>query len=343
MTGETRAVLEGLRRDLPNSGLSTPHAKRWPMRVALHDYANAILGGEDLSLLRFITSEFNKRASTKATDSQIKRWLRTWPWLLILDGLDEVASPHTREDIMGRISAFLQDAKSMDADLLVVATTRPQGYHGEFHPGDYAPLTLVQMSTDAALHYARKLAADRHCGDPEMHDTVLSRLQDAAQQKSTERLLRSPLQVTIMSLLVERHARMPQNRYDLFDAYYTTIYEREINKPGNVGDLLAQYRPHVDWLHQYVGLLLQSRAAHSGELDAVMLEEELQQRTYQRLVDETDDADRSQALARQLITAATDRLVLLVAPDAGLIGFEVRSFQEYCAAWALLAGPDQEI
>lgn len=125
LTGEIREFLRSIRSEFGDIDLPTPQARRWPIRIALHDFANAILGGENLSLLRFITRQVNKRSSATVTDSQLKGWLRTWPWLLVLDGLDEVASPHTREDMMTRVSAFLLDARRLDADLLVVATTPP--------------------------------------------------------------------------------------------------------------------------------------------------------------------------------------------------------------------------
>lgn len=194
-----------------------------------------------------------------------------------------------------------------------------------------------------ALHYADRLAAARHHDDPDMRDTVLERITNAIAEDGTARLMRSPLQVTIMSLLVERRARMPQNRYELFDAYYDTIYAREVDKPGVTGQLLADHRHHIDWLHQYVGLILQSRAAQIGELDAVVKEGELRERTRQRLQEETEDATKAHILADSLLDAATDRLVLLVAPDAGYIGFEVRSLQEYMAARALISGPEADV
>jgi hypothetical protein len=260
-----------------------------------------------------------------------------------LDGLDEVASPHTREEVLRGISDLLLDARQIDADLLVVATTRPQGYKGEFHAGDYETLTLVPLGSDDSLHYAERLASARHFDDPEMRETVLERVKKAMQEEATARLMRTPLQVTIMSLLMERRARIPQNRYELFAAYYDTIYAREVDKPTSTGQLLADHRFHINWLHEHVGLLLQSRAAQDEELDAVVAESELRERTEKRLRRETEDADRATSLAEQLIDAATDRLVLLVAPDAGYVGFEVRSLQEYMAARALISGPEADI
>ncbi len=343
LTAEARGALRALREDLVAIGLQLPGGRRWPVRVALNDYANAILGGEEVSLLRYIVQKINRRSSERMTGAHLKRWLRIWPCVLVLDGLDEVASPHTREDVLLGISEFLLEARQMDADLLVIATTRPQGYKGEFHSGDYETLTLAPMDQGDALQYAERLAAARHSDDPEMRDTVLTRVKSAMEQEATARLMRSPLQVTIMSLLMERRARIPQNRFELFTAYYDTIYAREVDKPTSTGQLLADHRFHIDWLHQHVGLLLQSRAAQDAELDAVVADSELRERTQQRLLTETEDAGHAETLARQLIDAATERLVLLVAPDAGYVGFEVRSLQEYMAARALISGPEADI
>ncbi|WP_233288914.1 NACHT domain-containing NTPase [Kitasatospora sp. MBT63] len=342
LTAEVREVLRSLRGDLAEISFPVPRARRWPLRIALHDYANAVLGGEELSLLHFLAQKVGNRApGVKA--STLSRWLRTWPSIIVLDGLDEVASPHTRDLVMTRISEFLLQARGLDADIFVVGTTRPQGYKGEFHHGDYEPVVLAEMSMDDALHYAGRLAKARHHDDPDMREQVGKRIVAASQETATARLMRSPLQVTIMSLLVEKHARMPQNRFELFDAYYNTIYEREIGKPNETGRLLAENRQHVDWLHQHVGILLQTRAAQNGQRDSIMRKEELEQRLHERLLEEIDDLKLATTLGAKLINAATDRLVLLVAPDLGYIGFEVRSLQEYSAARALISGPDHEI
>ncbi|MEU4172958.1 hypothetical protein AB0F46_39575 [Streptomyces sp. NPDC026665] len=342
LNAQALEVLRGLRVSLQEIGLPVPRSRRWPLRIALHDYANAVLGGEEISILRFLAEQMGKRVDG-VTPQELRRWLKTWPWVIVLDGLDEVSAPSTRDLVMERISDFLLQARSMDADLFIVGSTRPQGYQGEFHLGDYEPVQLTELSIGDALGYATKLATARHHGDPDMLEQVRNRIAAAAAEPATSRLLRSPLQVTIMSLLVEKRARMPQNRYELFDAYYDTIYMREADKPNVTGQLLLENRQHVDWLHQCVGVLLQTRATQS-EQDSLMLKSELDDRLYQRLEEEIDDASRAGILTTKLVEAATDRLVLLVAPhDADHIGFEVRSLQEYCAARALISGPEAHI
>ena len=278
------------------------------------------------------------------TPQELRRWLKTWPWIIVLDGLDEVAATSTRELVMERISDFLLQARSLDADLFIVGTTRPQGYKGEFHVGDFESVQLTELSIGDALEYGVKFASARHRDDPDMLEQVRRRLAATADEPATVRLLRSPLQVTIMTLLVEKRARMPHNRYELFDAYYDTIYMREADKPNTAGQLLLHNRQHVDWLHQYVGVVLQLRATQSGQQDSLILKSELEERLYQRLEDETDNPSLARTLTTRLVEAATDRLVLLVAPhDVDHIGFEVRSLQEYCAARALISGPEADI
>ncbi|MFJ8440380.1 NACHT domain-containing protein [Kitasatospora griseola] len=343
LSSSTRALLHALRSDLGAAGIPLPRVRRWPIRIALHDFANHLATGGDRSILRYLTSRIGRQLNGRFGTEPLEQWLAHWPWFLVLDGLDEVASPEVREDVMMAIEEFLLHVRQLDADHLILATTRPQGYRGEFHVGDFQQLRLSPLSPEAARHYAQRLADARHADDPEMRRAVVTRFGEAAQQPNTARLMSSPLQVTIMSLLVERRTRMPQNRFELFEAYYSTIYAREVDKPGETGRLLAEHKGHIDWMHQYVGLTLQSRAGQAGELDSVMSEWELRQRSRTRMVEETEDPSQAADLAPQLLDAATERLVLLVAPEAGQVGFEVRSLQEFMAAKALISGPEADI
>ena len=110
-----------------------------------------------------------------------------------------------------------------------VITTRPQGYLGEFDSGDYQQLLLRDLKASEALSYARKLTAVRLGEDDDTRRKVDNRLSDATEAPETSRLMRTPLQVTIMALLLEHRERVPSDRYQLFHAYFDTIYTREAN------------------------------------------------------------------------------------------------------------------
>jgi hypothetical protein len=338
MGPDAAQVLRSTRSQLARLGIPIPAARRWPLQVRLSAYGDAIAGHPDVSLLRFLAEQVSRRTPERVTATDLVSWLQAWPWLLVLDGLDEVAAPTVRETLLQQVSDFLTDAAAADADLMVVATTRPQGYAWEFSPAFYDHLQLRPLERREALGYARRLAAVRHAGDPDLEAQVVARVANAAEDPITARLLRSPLQVTIMSFLLERRVRVPQDRHGLFDAYYQTIYDREAAKPGPVGLLLDQQRSNVNLLHEQVGLLLQIRAERGGDAEALLPRQDLHDLARQRLREEGHADLDAERLAAQLVAAATRRLVLLVPLTADAVGFEVRSLQEFMAARALLRG-----
>jgi hypothetical protein len=336
----TAEVLRSLRSQLERLNIPIPSCHRWPVQVRLSEYGDAIAGGEDISLLRFLANQLGRHEPGLVNASGLRAWLLHYPWLLILDGLDEVAAPSVREPLLQHINDFLIEAAAADADLMVVATTRPQGYADEFSPAYYDHLELLPLSRRQAIEYAGRLAAVRHADDPDTRGQVVARITQAAEEPITARLMRSPLQVTIMSILLERRVRAPQDRHSLFDAYYQTIYERETAKSRAIGDLLEQQRSNVNWLHDQVGLLLQRRAEHAGDAEALLPNQELHDLAVRRLCDQGFADGEAVRLATGLVKAATDRLVLLVPKIQGAVGFEVRSLQEFMAARALVTGDD---
>jgi hypothetical protein len=284
LSAETVEVRNRLRENLTEIRLPTPACRRWPVQVVLSKYGDAVAGGEDISLLRYIATQISRRSTEPITASQLREWLRSWPWLLVLDGLDEVAAPSVRETLLRNIADFFIDIADVGADVLVIATTRPQGYEREFPQRSFQHLYLEELSRADAIGYARRLAHARHRTDPDTAEQVLNRVTNACEDMSTGRLMTSPLQVTIMSLLLERRVRAPQDRYALFDGYYTAIFEREVGKDTPVAALLDQHRNHIHALHEQVGLQLQARSEHAGEAEASLTPDDLRQLAVARFV-----------------------------------------------------------
>jgi hypothetical protein len=333
---EAAHVLRSVQSQLSLLNIPIPACRRWPLQVSLSAYGDAIAGDSDVSLLRFLAEQVSRRTPDRVPAGELRSWLGAWPWLLVLDGLDEVAAPSVRESMLQHVSDFLTDAADADADLMVVATTRPQSYTKEFPHFEH--FELQPLDSPQALRYARRLAAVRHAGDPDLEAQVVVRVAQAAEDPITARLLRTPLQVTIMSILLERRVRVPQDRHGLFDAYYQTIYDREAAKPGPLGLLLEEQRSNVNLLHEQVGLLLQVRAERGGDAEALLPRQDLHDLARLRLCEEGHADTDAETLATRLVDAATSRLVLLVPLTADAVGFEVRSLQEFMAARALLRG-----
>ncbi|MFJ5531253.1 NACHT domain-containing protein [Streptomyces sp. NPDC093261] len=334
LSGEQQELLSRMKSHLGEIGVPAPAQHRWPARIDLADYSDVIAGGENVSILKYLAQRMNESAP-EVSANHLRAWLGKWPWLLVLDGLDEVASSASRESVISKLDDFYTEARQLDSDLFVVATSRPQGYRQEFSDSVYTHLSLKPLEPGEAVAYAELLAHARYPGDSETARQVYTRLQSAASEEITARLMRTPLQVTIMSVLLERRERVPQERYRLFDAYYETIYNREVGKPGPVGRLLDQHRTTIGRIHQQVGLQLHVLAENAGEHGAAMPIEQLQEVAQQILSSAGyDDEKSSRKLVDQLVNAATTRLVLL-APQGDGFGFDVRSLQEFMAAQAI--------
>jgi len=336
------AILKGTRDSLVRMGVSPPRHRRWPVYVELSKFGDAIAADPQTSLLGYIAGEITTSGSQLLTN-QLERWLQSWPCVIVLDGLDEVAALQTRQRVVDAISDFVIEAGAKDNDVLIVATTRPQGYHGEF--GEFEPqqLELRPLTSKEGLSYGTQVVATRHRDDPELAKEVVERLTAASASEHTSRLMRSPLQVSIMATLLERFKRAPNTRHALFDAYYTTIYSREVSKAGRLGQLLDLYSDDVNYVHERIALHLQVRAELDGESDALVSDEALSRLFVQRLTDAGHPQGEIERLSRDLLMAAKDRIVLLVASQADRVGFEVRSLQEYMAARALASGNDEDV
>ncbi|MDY7528123.1 MULTISPECIES: hypothetical protein [unclassified Cryobacterium] len=334
------SLLSAARANIESLGLNLPVNRRWPVLVELSAFADALEKDPQTSLLRFIADAITV-SGKKLKASQLERWRRDWPWVLVLDGLDEVAARETRKNVIDRVSDFVIETNSRDDDVLIVATTRPQGYHGEFAEFRPEQLELRDLNPDEGLDYGKKLVSVRHAHDPELAEQVLVRLKAATTNVDTARLMCSPLQVTIMSTLLEQIARVPNTRHALFDAYYGTIYAREVTKAGRLGSILDLHRDDVDFVHAQVGLYLQIQGELGGTSETLLGDEELEKAFVDRLRHEGHPEDDVKLLAADLKKAARQRVVLLVPVRADHVGFEVRALQEYMAARALASGPDE--
>ncbi|MEV5937972.1 hypothetical protein [Streptomyces sp. NPDC051994] len=334
---EIRMEVQRTRTICREEGIPLPTALRFPVFVSLPKFANYLATNRSGSLLSFIA----ERIGGGATLRGLRLWLRTYPWLLVLDGLDEVPSTANRGTVMDAISTFHDSADACGADIAVLATSRPQGYKEEF--ANYFLMRLTSLTQNQALRYSQRLTTIRHGEGSEKSQEIMQRVKKAALQTETARLMTTPLQVTILVLLLSRSSRAPSQRFVLFDNYYQVIYARELEKDTPHVEVLDRFRTFIDLLHWRVGLRLQNDAAKASHTEASLSRTELSLELEGILQDEGyEEHDRSE-LVSQIMNAATERLVFLVANTSEEIGFELRSLQEFCAAKGLLEGSDDQV
>ncbi|HEX7153487.1 MAG TPA: hypothetical protein VF618_18515 [Thermoanaerobaculia bacterium] len=326
--------------------IELPSARRFPLHVVLSEFATAVsrrktavASGQplgELTLFTYLREKIRTRTNRDVKDDDFRAWLGAYPWLLVLDGLDEVPSSSNRAEVLQKIEDFWIEAAQANADLLAVATTRPQDYHDDFSPQYYSHRWLVPLSTDRALKYGQRLVQMRHGENPDRVAQLSERLRDAASSEATARLMRTPLQVTIMATLVEQVGKPPQDRWRLFDEYYGAIYRRERERTQS--ELLGRHQSNIDAIHYRTGLELQILSEAEGGTDARLSAGHFEAIVRQRLENEGHEGAALERLTKDIVDAAAFRLVFIVGLDIDSVGFEIRSLQEFMAAEALLAG-----
>jgi hypothetical protein len=332
------SIVQGCEKDR----VELPKARRFPIRLVLNDFASWLnQTGTGSSLLSYIAHRIELRTNRPVTVDDLKTWFSRYAWLLILDGLDEVPASSNRDAVLAAIQELWVDV--MDGDVLVVATTRPQGYNDDFSTRYYDHYYLLPLSVGRAIHYAERLTAVRYGHDQDRQKRVLSHMRKAAETEATARLMSSPLQVTIMATLVDQSGPPPENRWKLFSEYFSVIYRREVERPIPANTILRQHQDLIKTIHDDVGLRLQIEAEQSGQTSARLSISEVQQLVVNRATARGFSRDDARELSKAIIETAANRLVFLVGVQQGRIGFEIRSLQEFFAAESVANGPDAQV
>ncbi|MFO0652652.1 MAG: AAA family ATPase [Polyangiales bacterium] len=248
---------------------------------------------------------------------------------------------HDRELALQSVEPFIDAHSSPTNAPLVIATTRPQGWGEEF--GGYLPLYLRELTLDESLAYSAQIIFARHPTQPRRRERIEERLRAAAKDDAVAQLLRTPLLAAIMVHLIADEGQAPRLRWEVFQRFYETIYNREVARGTTLSPVLAAMRPVVNELHRHAGLVLHALEERDNGSNAAVSRAWL--RMAARRLMEVDDETSEDELRRvdELIEAVEQRLVLLVEREPGRFSYELRSLQEFMAAWALTTGIDAHV
>jgi len=327
------------------NGHELPTTRRFPVRVELKAFADELAKEKCLSLIDYIAQRINKCAAQEVHRKDLQLWLSSYPWLLVLDGLDEVPASGNRTEVMDAIKQFSMQCATRNADILIIATSRPQGYSEEFSSEEYKHYYLVPLSKERALYYAKRLVEACHRDNIELGNDIFGRLERSASRPTTTRLMHSPLQITILAVLAALKGELPDDRWQLFEDYYQIICNRETQRNQALSSIIREYTNEVGKVHENVGLKLQVASETEGENDALLDPNQLYIIAYNSIKECFSDGQESLRieLTNKIQKAALERLVFLVSPQDNKIGFEIRSLQEFMAARALMSGSDPQI
>lgn len=340
---DARRLIDSTQKSMSRLGLPEPRSPRWPLRIDLAALASEMgPGDDDFNLRRHLCDKINKKARIAVSLGTLDKWLRIWPSVLLLDGLDEVTHPDLRQRILSEIESFVEKADYLDADLLLVITTRPIGYT-PLLPDHFEQIDLDYFTADEALSYGHHVTTEWLANDPDYCEATLQSFDNAVTSTVVERLIKTPLQVLILTVIVARSGLLPANRYELFWTYFDTVFKRESAKPTQYRSFFRDNRVAITDLHTRVGLELHRQCEASEDQRGRMSLNVLRDiaRDYYS-TGMGHDIPAANDLADTLVRVATHRLVLLSADEDNHVSFDLRSLQELMAGCELVGGRDEE-
>lgn len=308
---------------------------RIPFKIALREYAAWVSRNrtENISIIQYMIDRIRVISGDSVSIKTIRRMLNERAWIFFFDGLDEVPESSNRQEVLKQIHIFLSmDLKELSCDCMVVGTTRPQGYNDDFDETRYKHLEVAELSKEDCYRYIQKLFELME-EQTERREGYIRIMREALEDEITCKLMKTPLQITIISILVKSGGKPPHERYSLFQQYYETVIRREKQK-----EIVATLNDNTAWLeeiHYIIGDKLQCESEKAGNPSAEISREKLETviRTY---VEENQDdfyelGSRTAKKVNEFLMTITERICFLCENREGYYSFSIRSMQEYFA------------
>ncbi|MEV1074909.1 NACHT domain-containing protein [Micromonospora parva] len=313
-----------------------PVIPRLPFRVVLKDFGQWLAAKKEGDPSRgtldgYICEHVEAVTSRKISAIELHGLITSNPSLLVLDGLDEVTDPSLKKLLLDRISEFIDRCtNTMGANLQILSSTRPIGYTQKFDMHSFLHLRLAKLEHHQVRSYVRKWAVAREL-DHSKSSRLFEAIEECLADSQINLLATTPLQVTILVLIISAGGTPPRQREALFDEYLEVIYKRETGKGHHV---IQSEKELLIGLHKYVGYLLHEKATQARATSAVLTADDYEKyvRSFLYHNDPFSPPEQRAAKLRAITKEAGERLVLIVEPVAGEFGFELRSIQEFFAA-----------
>jgi hypothetical protein len=312
-----------------------PLAPRIPLHMELRLFAQWYgeqQPGSARGVLTYLADRLTRAIEQDVHVGTLKRAFTDQRWVFVFDGLDEVPTD-VKDELASEISKFVDGTLfECRTDALVICTSRPQGYSGQFDELHPAIVDLDKLTPSEALVCADPiLKIDRSNEDVALYRTTLK---EAITSQSIREIMTTPLQTHIMAVVVRDGGRPPERRWQLFSNFFQVIKKREANRnlvDPKISRLLREGDKLIKSLHNRLGFELHYRAERSSGAQTSLTRSELGEiisETVHSLLD--DDTDETIAT---LLEATTERLVLVNTPESGeTVRFDIRPLQEFFAA-----------
>lgn len=312
-----------------------PKCYRFPIKIILSEFSewlnNQKKEGLSSSVLSYIQNRIERRADEKFSEfGNFRIFLEKLSFLFIFDGLDEVPSTSNRDEVIYEIDNFINhELKTVNCDALIIATTRPQGYSNEFNPSRFRHFKLNDLDKSTCLKYLENLV-NNTVSSADERSNQLKILKEALSTEVTSNIMKTPLQATIMAILVKSGGKPSKDKFSLFNDYYQTMLKRE--KQKNVLKIISEHEDYINEIHYRLGNKLQISSQKQESSSALLDIESFKNLVEEYFTEQELTSEDKEKYTSEIMEAITDRLVFITENQDKKIGFAIRSTQEYFSA-----------
>ncbi|HGE7133023.1 TPA: NACHT domain-containing NTPase [Citrobacter freundii] len=312
-----------------------PSVPRIPVSIELKDFANWYSSKSELdarNIVEYLCDKIRIKTSKIVTAEMMHEAFSLSTWFANFDGLDEVPND-LKDQVAEEIITFANELiPQLDADFLILCTTRPQGYSGQFENLYSATVTLTPLPPKIALACASSVVKFNRSEDEASE--AIKILEYAMESDQVRELMTTPLQSHIMAVVVRDGGRPPEKRWELFNNFYNVMKKRESQKnfPDiRISALLRDRDQLLKSIHDRLGVCLHTKSENSKGAEATFDKSEFYQLATQTAVMQIDgDTDD---VVDTLMEATTERLVFVNTPESSeSVRFDIRQLQEFFAA-----------
>ncbi len=330
---------EGLRLD-PLALQTDADALPLPILIRIRDWART----PDVTIPEYARQFAETTMSCKPLPKGFfEHWLNNGRALILLDGLDEVAEEAKRYHLVQCIENFLGQYPQNRA----IITSRPAGYKRDFFRTEEFPHYELQPFDDKKIEEFCDRWYTSRVQDKAEAQRRKESLQKALNQQDRIKLLaRNPLLLTIIALIHRYQARLPRERYKLYDKAVETLLTAWDDNKELSNQTVLQYLQLDDlrrlmeslayWIHTQ---------GNTGDREGGTLidKDELIQKLCQEI-------KTLKQLQHYEAKAEADRFVKFIRDRTGLLNeqgqdcyaFVHKTFQEYLAAQDINYQADNE-
>ena len=303
-----------------------------PILIRIRDLARH---ADNLSILEFIRqfAISNLQVKQPPPPGFFEYWLEDRKALILLDGLDEVANPGRRYEIVNRIECFLEQFPSNRT----IITSRPAGYHQDFFRTDEFPHYRLQLFDGRKIKEFTQKWYQSRFQDPTEATRRQESLQKAlAEQKRIQELARNPLLLTIIALIHRYEAHLPRQRYKLYDrAVNTLLTNWDADKDLNY-QLPFEYlnRDDIPRLMEQLAYWIHTQGGTGNTEGGTLIDKDELISQLSKFIAKQKRLERHQAKseAQRFVEHIRERTGLLNEQGQDCYAFVHKTFQEYLAA-----------